>query len=421
MKKFMDWMSTSFAPKMNKVARNPWVASIQEAIITSMPVIFIGSIITLVNIVAKFVEIPDLGAIGTFSIGMLSVYLSFLVPYTIMEKKKFNKTKKEAGIAGIAFFLILAGPVFDDAGNISFQLESLGMGGMIAALVAGIIVGLVMSVFAKHSFFSEDSALPDFITVWFDTLIPMLLILVLGWLLVFQLHINIFDLLYTLFSPILSIGDSFVGFVLLYFIGYTFLYSFGISTWVIYPIESAIVYTTLNANIAAVEAGNIATGINAYGVGTYITIGGGGMTLALGLMMLLLAKSKKLKLMGKVTFVPSMFNINEPLVFGAPMAFNPILMIPMWIAGLVVPALTWIGLNFNIIPKISMLWTFWYLPKPIAGFFLGGISGVLFVLAMFAISWLIYYPFFKVYDRQCVAEEESKELEKQKKLSKVQE
>ena len=42
MKKFMDWMTNKFAPKMNKLARNPWIASVQEAILTAMPMIFIG-------------------------------------------------------------------------------------------------------------------------------------------------------------------------------------------------------------------------------------------------------------------------------------------------------------------------------------------------------------------------------------------
>ena len=30
MKKFMDWMTDKFAPRMNKLARNPWIASVQE-------------------------------------------------------------------------------------------------------------------------------------------------------------------------------------------------------------------------------------------------------------------------------------------------------------------------------------------------------------------------------------------------------
>lgn len=415
MKKFMDWMTDKFAPRMNKLARNPWIASAQEAILTAMPMIFIGSFTTVLTAFGGLIEgFPDFSPLSTFSLGLLSLYLAYLVPYLLMEKKRHNKTKKEAGLAGIGFFLMLVSPTFDEAGNILFQSSTLGNGGMIAALIAGLFVGFVMNAFSTHSFFKEDSAIPDFITVWFDTLIPILMILFVGWLFTFQLHISIFDCIYTLFSPILKAGDSFLGFVVLYFVGYTFLYTFGISTWVIYPIESALILQGIAANQAAVAAGNAASVINADGVSYYFTLGGGGCTLALGLMMLFMAKSKKCKVIGKASLVPNLCNINEPLVFGAPIAFNPILMVPMWIIGLLAPALTWFALYFDLLPKVTTLFSFWYLPGPICSYAVGGMVGLIFTLFIFVLSWIIYYPFFKVYDKQCVQKEAEDEAQKAK-------
>lgn len=406
MKRFMDWMSDSFAPKMNKIARNPWIASVQEAILTAMPMIFIGSFITVLAVFAEWIPgMPDLGLISSFSLGLLSLYLAYLVPYLLMEKKRHNKTKKEAGLAGIGFFLMLVGPTFDEAGGITFQMSTLGNGGMIAALMAGLFVGAVMNMFAKHSFFKEDTAIPDFITIWFDTLIPILIILFVGWLFVFELKFNVFDIIYLLFKPILSAGDSFLGFTILYFVGYTFLYTFGISTWVIYPIESALVLQGIAANQAAVAAGGAATVINADGIALYFTIGGGGCTLALGLLMLFLAKSRKCKVIGEATIIPSLCNINEPLVFGAPIAFNPILMVPMWLSGLVSVIITYFSIYFGFVPHITKLFTFWYLPAPICCWFVGGLSGLILCFIIFALSLVIYYPFFKIYDKQCVEDE----------------
>ena len=334
MKKFMDWITNKFAPKMNKIARNPWVLAIQESINVSMPVIFIGSIVTLLNILGNFISMPDISAVSTFSMGLLSVYLAFLVPYTLMEKKRHNKSKKEAGIVGVGFFLMLTSPSFED-GSISFMIDSLGMGGMLAALLSGLLVGMVMSKFANHSFFKEDTTIPEFITVWCDTFIPMLLILLIGWFVIFQMGINMVDVIYTIFSPLISLGDSYIGFIILNFLC-AFLYTFGISSWLLDPIDTTITMTALNANIVAAKAGVTATAINCYGIGTYISMGGTGMTLGVVFMMLFFAKSKKLKIMGKVTVIPSLFNINEPLVFGAPLAFNPIMMVPMWIASFVI-------------------------------------------------------------------------------------
>lgn len=405
MKKFMDWMANSFAPKMNKIARNPWISSIQESLLTCMPVILIGSFVIILGIPFRFIEgFPGFGSLSDFSMGLLSLFLAFLIPYNLMEKKKNRKTKKEAGIAGLALFLMLCGPAFED-GNFSLSFAKFGGGGMLAALVAGLFAGAVMNAFSKFSFFKKDTQIPDFITIWFDTLIPMLLVLLSGWVTTFVFKLDMFEAILWVFSPIANMGDSFLGMFVIYFIGYAFFYTFGISTWLLYALESAIVLPALAENMNAVAAGEIASRINVYGMGSYLTIGGGGCTLALSFMFLLLAKSRKNRLIGRTSIVPSLCNINEPLVFGAPIAFNPILMIPMWIVGFLAPLMTYLALYLGLVPKVSVLWSFWYLPSPIGAFYVGGIRGILLMLAVFLMSALVYYPFFRIYDKQCAEQE----------------
>ena len=386
------------------------VAAVQESILTAMPVILIGSFATVFNILRDFIpQIPDISMISNFSFGLLALFLAYLIPATIMEKKKHRKTAKQAGMAGLAFFLMIVYPSFDDAGNINILFSNLGTGGMIASLIAGLFVGAVMNQFAKHSFFGEDSSLPDFITVWFDTLIPITLILIIGWLFTFVWEISIFNIIYEIFKPFISIGQSFWGFVLLNFIGYTFLYTFGISTWVIYPITSAICLQGIGDNMALVAAGNAPININTGEVANLFALGGGGCTLALAIMILFLAKSKKLKVIGKSTIVPSLCNINEPLVFGAPIAFNPLLMVPMWIVGFIIPVVTYLALSSGLVPIPAEPFNFWYIPSPIVGYMVTkSFAGVLLVLVNFAISWVIYYPFFKVYDKQVCDEEKGR-------------
>ncbi|MDH6366558.1 MULTISPECIES: PTS transporter subunit EIIC [unclassified Breznakia] len=405
MKKFVDWISNKVAPKLNQIARNPWLSAVQQAIMTCMPIIFIGSIVTLVDILRGFWDfVPDLSQISNFSMGLMSLFLAFLIPYNLMELKKHNKAKKEAGIAGIALFLMFCGPTFD-GDFISLTFGALGAGGMFGAIVAGLFAAFVMNIFANFSFFKEDSQIPDFITIWFDTLIPMFVILLVGYILVFALQIDMMSIIDWVFSPVLQVGDSLLGFIVLYWVGYSFLYSFGISTWVTWPIESAIVYSALAKNQAALAAGATPTLLNAYGVNSYMAIGGSGCTLALALMMFLFARSRKNKIMGKAAIVPSMLNINEPIIFGAPIAFNPMLMIPMWISGLVVVFTTYFSLYLGLVPAITKLWSFWYVPKPIGAFVIGGLPGLILCLVNFALSFMIFYPFFKVYDRQCLEEE----------------
>ena len=96
MKRFMKWMTESFAPRLDAITNNIWIASIQEAIMVAIPMIFIGSIITLISILQDFIPgMPDLTPITTFSFGLLGLFIAFLTPYTVMEKRR--DTKSSAG------------------------------------------------------------------------------------------------------------------------------------------------------------------------------------------------------------------------------------------------------------------------------------------------------------------------------------
>ncbi len=410
-------MTNVLAPKMNKMGRNPWMASLQESILTAMPMILIGSFVTIFGILKEFIPaIPDFTMIGNFSFGLLSIFLAYLIPATVMEKKKHRKVAKQAGMAGVAFFLMIVYPIFDETGNIQIVFSNLGTGGMIASLTAGLFVGAVMNQFAKHSFFKEDTPIPDFITVWFDTIIPILLCLTIGWIFTFLLQINIFDIIYRIFSPFIAIGQSFWGFLFLNFLAYSFLYSCGISTWAIYPILSAIYLQGIGDNMALAAAGEAARYIHTQEAVCLILVGGGGGTLPLAFM-LLRAKSEKLKAIGKSTLIPSICNINEPLVFGTPVAFNPLLMVPMYICGLIGPILVWAALASGLVPIPAQTFGLWYLPAPIYGWLAtGSFMGLLLELVVIAVCWVIYYPFFKIYDRQ-TCEEEKAEREKKARVS----
>ncbi|MGM0168912.1 PTS system, cellobiose-specific IIC component [Enterococcus sp. AZ135] len=407
MKKFIEWMQNDFSSKVNKIARNPWVAAIQDSLLSAMPMIFIGSFATILTLVKEYIPgFPDVTPISDFSFGLFSLFLAYLIPENVMLKKKHRNTSKQAGLAGLAFYLMIISPIFDEAGNMTIVFANLGAGGMVAALVAGIFVGFIMNLFAKFSFFKKDTTMPDFVTVWFNTLIPIIVILVVGWVFTIVLSINLFDLVYVILSPLISLGQSFWGFVLISFLGYAFFYTFGISSWIMYPVEIAIALPAISENMSAVANGNEPTNIFVNETLNIVTIGGGGSTLALCIMLAFLSKSQKNKLIGRTALIPSIFNINEPLIFGAPVAFNPILMIPMWIMGFLAPALTYLVMKIGLVQIPFNTFELWYIPTPIQAFFsTHSFMAVLYVFILFAISWIIYYPFFKIYDNQSLQEE----------------
>ncbi|MFC0234465.1 hypothetical protein ACFFIF_10715 [Vagococcus entomophilus] len=96
MEKFLLWMTDNFSPKINKIAKKGWVVAIQESILTAMPLVFIGSFATIFSIVHDYWQLfPDLSVISTFSFGLFSIFLAFLIPQAVMKQKNIAMWKSK--------------------------------------------------------------------------------------------------------------------------------------------------------------------------------------------------------------------------------------------------------------------------------------------------------------------------------------
>ena len=71
-----------------------------------------------------------------------------------------------------------------------------------------------------------------------------------------------------------------------------------------------------------------------------------------------------LRSIGKLAVVPSMFNINEPVIFGSPVVMNPLLFIPFITAPLVNATLAYIALKTDLVHRVISLAP-WTTPGPI--------------------------------------------------------
>ena len=346
--------------------------------------------------------------------GMVSVLVAFLIPFNFCEKKRLRKQRLIAGATGLIFFFISITPELIAEGEPGLGSSAFGAGGMFCAMVTGMITCIVFNLFGKFSFFKEDSALPDFVRQWFDALLPIGLVIFGGFIVVQVLNVNLYQIVTGFFMPLQNILNTWYGFILSGMI-YCFIYSMGISSWVLTPATEPVKLATIAQNLALVTAGT-ATVAN-MGMYTetlmytcYMWIGGIACTFPL---VLLLAKSKsvKLKALGRACLGPAIFNINEPVIFGC-VAWNPIMMLPMWIIGAVIPAITWIAckvIAFAPIPRIQF--DLWYCPYPISTFIStqGSIGGIILVVITFLVAGAIWYPFFKAYEKQCLEEEAAAE------------
>ena len=404
MQKFMDWMSDVVSPKLEAVANNAWISALQKSILKTVPMVLVGSLITVFRVVRTYVpSLPDLTPIRTYTFGLLSIFFTFLIPYYVMEHKKNNKMKYVAGFTAVSLFFIMVDPEISDAGYL-YNFSNFGAGGMIVAIVAGLFTAFVMNLFNKITFFKEDSAMPDFVREWFDSMIPIFLVVFAGWLVVIQLGFNLYDSIVSLFTPIMNIAQSWPGMVLLYLIP-TILYSMGISGWVFQPILGPVTLYAISANAEAVASGMLAQfPLTDEATTAWLSLGGRGATFVLVFLMLW-SKSRSLKALGRASLIPNLLNINEPVVFGA-VAWQPILMIPMWLIGFILPTITYVTLKAGLVPIPSEVFSMWYCPIGISSWLVTkNISGVILTLVNLLVTLGIWYPFFKVYEARKIKEE----------------
>lgn len=420
MKKLINWLENSFAPKMSKVNNNIWVVTLKDSILQVLPFIFMGSIFCVLCVVEDYVTLPfSFWTPFGWTMSKISLFVSFLIPFNYCEKKRYRKQRIIGGLSGLILFLIAITPQVVADETVGFGHSALGAGGMFVAIVTGVITSLIFGAFAKFSFFKEDSAIPDFVRQWFDALLPIFLTVTLGWLVVQVLGFDLYQTVVNIFLPLQSFLNTWYGFTFWMFFT-CFIYSMGISSWVLTPVGEPVRLQSIVANLAMVEAGTLtATTVNIYTEGlvycTYMWVGGIGCTLPL-VIMLMLSKSEELKALGRACLVPGIFNINEPVIFGC-VAWNPYLMLPMWIIGIVMPLITYFFVKvIAFAPYPTIQFELWYCPYPIgtiislinqgAG---AVVKGLIFLVITIVVASVIWYPFFKAYEESKLEEEKALE------------
>ena len=408
--KFMEavqaWITEHVVPVMNKLTSTYWFGIISDAILYIVPFSMVSAIPSLWNIIRRFVPtLPDLSPLTTFSFGLVGLFMAFIIPHNVAVKEDRKDRSMIAGFTGIGTFMLCMNPAITEDGYV-FQMPKFGAGGMFTAMVVGFVVGFIYKRMARMTFFSEDSMVPDFVKNWFDNIIAVLLSLFIAWIFTSILQVDVFGAVAIILSPVTGFAQTLPGTIALPLVMDTF-YFFGISGWVFAPILQSIQKSALAENMAAYAAGLTPTNINAYGLTRYIMIGGEGATLPLAFYMLF-AKSKKNKMLGRATLVPSLFNINEPLVFSTIVA-NPFMFIPMVLQSIILPANAYLWMSMGWASLHVENFDMNFLPNAVSAFFMSGgdIRNVALVCVNLLIAAILWFPFFKAADNyQCKVEEE---------------
>jgi PTS system cellobiose-specific IIC component len=409
------------------IAGNEAISSISAGLQSGMSVIIIGAIFQLIaTIFTLFNWITTDNKVYSIlmtpynmTMGLLAVFVAFGIAYHYAGNLKMKPLV--AGINSLVVFLLVAAPtetVTLADGSSTFTglaTTSLGASGLFAAIIVALVTVRITKFCAdKRIIIRMPDGIPPSLADSFSALIPLLIniILFLGLSIISNalfsasLPLAITNLLSAPFSAINSLG----GMIVIVLFG-LLLWTLGIhGTMVIAIPLIPILAADIANNTALVAAGSepIFTPVMLFY--TICCAGGSGNTFGFTLLCLR-SKSKQLKAVGKAALLPGIVNISEPIVFGTPIIYNPIIAIPFIITPIITMIIGWIGFSVGIL-KPMQAFVLSTLPIGVMDFMTTlSWTNVVFAFLVIPLTMLCYLPFFKIYEKQLIAKEKIIEQE----------
>lgn len=322
-------------------------------------------------------------------------------------------------VVAIVAFLILT-PTTIKTGHTTVSAVKtlyLGPNGIFLGLLTALIsVELFYFAIKHHWTIKMPKGLPDMVEQSFSVLLPSAFVILVFFLIRISFSLTSLKTAYnfiyiTLQTPLKNVGNSF-GSVFLYIFLASVLWCFGINgPSVINSIWSPIFFVLTQDNLKAFQSGQTLPHIyTEQFIEDFSTYGGGGSVLSMVLVMLIFCRSRRIKELGKLTILPSIFGIGEPLIYGLPVVLNPVIVIPFVVTPLVNVLLSSFAFTTHLVPYTNGVMLPWTTPPIISGWLTtGSFRGAVLQAIEIIIGILIYYPFVKVLDRKYLIDESKQE------------
>lgn len=428
----MDRLEKFLMPVANALSKNKILSAIRDGFLITVPITIVGSIFLLISNfpLSGYMEFMNgifgagwdayLGRVTAISFDCIALLGVLSIGYCYSREKGLDNKIAGAVVALVSFLIIT--PQFSmvevegvaEAIKVSgFKFTFFGTAGMFLSMLTAIVsVEIFAWAMKKDLVIKLPDGVPPAVMESFAALVPagitMLVFFLVG--IGFSLtsyeyvHYFIYEVLQ---APLVGLGRL-SGFEVIYQFLSTLFWFFGINgpavtNTVFSPIHKVLTVENYEAAKAGLEMTNIFTqGFSDF----FCNFGGGGSTLGLVIMMAFIAKSSRLKTLGKLSLPAGIFGINEPIIFGLPIVLNPLMAIPFILTPVVNTIVGYVATITHIIPITNGAQLPWTTPIGFSGFLVtGSIMGSVVQIVMLIIDILIYYPFFRMLDKKYLEEE----------------
>ncbi|MFO6493298.1 PTS sugar transporter subunit IIC [Hafnia alvei] len=416
-----SFIENRISPVAGKISSQRHIMAIRDGFIAAMPFMIVGSFL-LVFVYPPFSAESSWGFARSWlalsgkyesqiltpfnmTMGIMSIYITAAIAYNLARRYQLDPFM--TAMLALMGFLLVSAP----QANGNMPTVALGGVGIFTAVIVAIYVTELTRFLKHHNIgIRLPPQVPANIKQSFDLLIPILAVIITLYPISMGVQ-ALFDQLLpqaimALFQPLISAADSLPAILLAVLICHLLWFAGIHGSAIVSGMLQAFWLTNLGLNQTDLAAGLPLTHIMTEAFWNFlIVIGGSGATFGL-VLLFLRSKSVHLRAMGKLSLVPSMFNINEPVIFGTPIVMNPTFFIPFILSPMINAVVAYTAVTTNLLPHMISLVP-WTSPAPIGAAWAMGwdFRVTVLVLLLMALSALIYYPFFKVYEKQLLAQE----------------
>lgn len=421
-----SFLQEKIMPAANKMANQRHLAALRDAMVLTIPFIVIGS---LFLILASF-PIPAYSEFlenyswlreafmfafnATFNIVALVATVG--LGYRLGESYKVDPIGS-ASMSLASFFVVTPNftAVIDEVSVTGIATNYFSSQGLFVGLMCAIVTTEIYRlVIDRNLTIKMPTGVPPTVAKSFTSIVPGFFVVIV--MVIFRMIIenftsfeSVYELIQVVLElPLRNLGTSLFGTILVFVI-INLLWCIGLHGSVIANSVMLPVWLQLTSeNAAALAAGKEIPNIVSAEFRYLIFVGGSGATLGLVIAMVLFAKSEQLKQLGKLGLLPGIFGINEPVLFGFPIVFNPIMWIPFLIMPIITVSITYLSMQFGWVHMPIGVLPPGTTPPLIGGYLMtGSLSGSVLQLVILVVSFCVYFPFFKIADRQKYNEEQA--------------
>ncbi|GKU26610.1 PTS sugar transporter subunit IIC [Clostridium folliculivorans] len=421
-------INKKLAPTLNKIQKSKLANGITGGMMVAMPVTLLGAFASLflnlqIPAYKSFIASSGIAAVLNTSIQFSTNFLAVVFLITIAGS--YAKQYKEDPIlpsllAAVCFFVVtpLSVTKVNNATITSIPMDWLGAKGIFSAMIISLVATrLYIIVKQKGWTIKMPASVPPVVSSSFSSLIPgfavVILFLAISGIFAATPYKTMHAFIYAFIqTPLQGVGGNIVSVILLWTFAQV-LWFFGIhGTLVIYSVVAPIFAAMDAAQLTAYSAGQALPNITGRAFVSTYTMSASAIGFAL--LMLLFAKSKQYKTLGKLATLPSLFGISEPLVFGTPLVFNVRFVVPFVFMNAINITIAYALTAIGIVPRVAGMAPMTGMPIVFSGLMEGSWKIAVLQVLLVVLEMAVWYPFFRKADKEAYAQEQEIAVEEVK-------